>query len=167
MPCLQSIILYNTYMDGVDRGDQLQGYYWCRTKSRNFYKYIFYFLLDVALTNAFISMKHHTANGSKMSIKDFRLQLESQLVEECCSPLVHHLPDPIPKNEQHSTYKPFSCVYDTERDIPSVKTGGERNMDQPKCPKLLVRVLYSECEVALYRTIEGLLYTCGSTLRGV
>ena len=47
-------------MGGVDRGDQLRGYYCCRTKSRKFYKYIFYFLLDVAITNAFILMKKHT-----------------------------------------------------------------------------------------------------------
>ena len=41
-----------TFMGGVDRGDQLRGYYLCRTKSRKFYKYIFYFLFDVAITNA-------------------------------------------------------------------------------------------------------------------
>ena len=53
--------------------------------SRKFYKYIFYFLLDVAITNAFILMKHHTANGSKMTMKDFRLELASQLIGEYCS----------------------------------------------------------------------------------
>ena len=73
-PCPQSIILYNTYM-GVDRGDQLRGYNHCHTKSRKFYTYIFYFLLDVAITNSSILMKHHTAKGSKMTIKDFRLKL--------------------------------------------------------------------------------------------
>ena len=59
--------------------------YVATTKSRKFYKYIFYFLLDVAITNAFILTKHHTANGSKMTIKDFRLQLASQLIGEYCS----------------------------------------------------------------------------------
>ena len=29
VPCPQSIILYNTYMGGVDRGDQLRGYNHC------------------------------------------------------------------------------------------------------------------------------------------
>ena len=38
----QSIILCNTYMGGVDRGDQLRGYYHCRTKNRKFYEYILY-----------------------------------------------------------------------------------------------------------------------------
>ena len=85
VPCPQSILLYNTYMGGVDRGDQLRGYYSCRTKSRKFYKYIFYFLLDVAITNAFILMKNHTSKGSKMTIKDFRLELASQLIGDYCS----------------------------------------------------------------------------------
>ena len=85
VPCPQSIILYNTYMGGVDRGDQLRGYYRCRTKSRKFYKYIFYFLLDVAITNAFILMKNHTSKGSKMTIKDFRLELASELIGDYCS----------------------------------------------------------------------------------
>ena len=85
VPCPQSIILYNTYMGGVDIGDQLRGYYRCGTKSRNFYKYIFYFLLDVAITNAFILMKNHTSKGSKMTIKDFRLALASELVGDYCS----------------------------------------------------------------------------------
>ena len=83
--CPQSVILYNTYMGGVDRGDQLRGYYRCRIKSRKFYKYIFYFLLDVAITNAFILVKHHTSGGSKMSIKDFRLKLASELIDDYCS----------------------------------------------------------------------------------
>ena len=29
--CPESIILYNQYMGGVDRGDQKRGYYHCRT----------------------------------------------------------------------------------------------------------------------------------------
>ena len=45
---------YNKYMGGVDRGDQLRGYYRCKVKSRTFYKYIFYFIIGVAITNAFI-----------------------------------------------------------------------------------------------------------------
>ena len=49
--CPDNIIHYNKYMGGVDRGDQLRGYYLCRTNSRKFYKFIFYFLFDVAVTN--------------------------------------------------------------------------------------------------------------------
>ena len=74
--CPDSIILYNKYMGGVDRGDQLRGYYCCRTKSRKFYKYLFYFLFDVAITNAFILYKHFHSHPSKSlhTVKEFRLK---------------------------------------------------------------------------------------------
>ena len=39
------------YMWGVDRGDQLHGYFKTRTKCRKFYKYIFWFLFNVAIIN--------------------------------------------------------------------------------------------------------------------
>ena len=58
VPCPEAIINYNQKMGGVDRGDQLRGYYNCKVKSRKFYKYIFYFLLDVSITNAFILYKN-------------------------------------------------------------------------------------------------------------
>ena len=35
--CPASIMSYNKYMGGVDVGDQLRGYYKCRSKSRKFY----------------------------------------------------------------------------------------------------------------------------------
>ena len=52
VPCPESVLTYNKYMGGVDRGDQLRGYYNCRVKSRKFYKYI-YFLFDVSITKCF------------------------------------------------------------------------------------------------------------------
>ena len=38
IPCPQSVSTYNTYMNGVDRGDQLQNYYSVRLKSMKYYK---------------------------------------------------------------------------------------------------------------------------------
>ena len=83
--CPESIICYNKHMGGVDCGDQLRGYYSCRTKSRKFYKYIFTFLLDVAITNAFILMKHYCPTCPFANIKSFRLQLAKELMAEYCS----------------------------------------------------------------------------------
>ena len=80
--CPESIILYNKYMGGVDRGDQLRGYYKCYVKSRKFYKYIFFFLFDVSITNAYIMYKMSGTNRILKNIKDFRLELARQLIGE-------------------------------------------------------------------------------------
>ena len=65
---------------GVDRGDQIRGYYSCRTRSRKFYKYIiFYFLFDVSITNAFILHTNYTSKPNR-NVKDFRLQLAKELI---------------------------------------------------------------------------------------
>ena len=55
--CPESIRLYNQYMSGVDENDQLRGYYAVTTKSTKCYKYIFWFLFDVAIINTFILYK--------------------------------------------------------------------------------------------------------------
>ena len=78
--CPGAIIFYNLWMGGVDRGDQLRGYYHCRVKSRKFYKYIFYFLLDVTITNAFILYKNFCSSPTFNTVKKFRLQLAKELI---------------------------------------------------------------------------------------
>jgi len=84
--CPDSIIQYNAYMGGVDRGDQLCGYYNCRIKSRKFCKCILYFLLDVTITNAYILYKHYMySSHSKITVKEFRLKLATDLIGEYCS----------------------------------------------------------------------------------
>ena len=75
---------YNTYMGGVDRGDQVRGYYSCRTKCRIFYKYRFHFLLDV-ITNAFILQKGYCEDTPFSSIKEFQPNLASELIGDYCS----------------------------------------------------------------------------------
>jgi hypothetical protein len=82
--CPESIILYNQFMGGVDKGDQLRGYYRCRVKTRKFYKYIFFFLLDVAITNSFILYRGST-NGKTKTIKEFRILLSQELIGDYVS----------------------------------------------------------------------------------
>ena len=54
IPCPISVNTYNKFMNGVDRGDQMRNYYRVRLKSMKYYKYVFWFLFDVSITNAFI-----------------------------------------------------------------------------------------------------------------
>ena len=85
VPCPESVILYNRWMSAVDYGDQLRGYYTCRTKSRKFCKYIYHFLLDMTITNSFILYKHFHPSPQYKSIREFRLQLARELIGDYCS----------------------------------------------------------------------------------
>ena len=79
IPCPETPLLYNRYMGGVDLNDQLRGYYQLRMKGRKYYKYIFWFLVDLAITNAYILCKHHT-HLQITSTKDFRVDLAKALI---------------------------------------------------------------------------------------
>ena len=52
--CTDAVVLYNKYMAGVDKGDQIRQYYRVRTRCYKYYKYILWFLFDVSITNSFI-----------------------------------------------------------------------------------------------------------------
>lgn len=74
--CPLCIALYNEYMGGVDLGDQLRGSYHVRLKNRKNYKYIFWFLFDVAITNAFI-LHDFDVTTSPMDHKLFQMMLDA------------------------------------------------------------------------------------------
>ena len=76
-----AIITYNKWMGGVDRGDQLRQYYQLRQKSHKVYKYIFWFLMDVSITNAFILHNYSTSSSTRSTpLKAFRLELAKGLI---------------------------------------------------------------------------------------
>ena len=80
--CPEVVPVYNRYMSGVDKGDQLRGYYRVRLKCMKYYKYIFWFLfdIDVSITNAFILSSYVPTTTSKHTLKKFRLMLATQLI---------------------------------------------------------------------------------------
>ena len=109
--CPEALVAYNKYMGGVDRGDQLRQYYHVRMKCRKFYKYVANFLLDTAITNAFI-LYCITHPGTKLRVKKFREVLAKQLIGDYCSrrragrgghlvkPLpLQHFPIKVPSND--------------------------------------------------------------------
>ena len=77
--CPHSIAKYNRFMGAVDKNDQLCGYYQVRMKCRKHYKYMFWFLFDLAVTNAFILWKFHT-DHRRMKLKEFRVTLAKELI---------------------------------------------------------------------------------------
>lgn len=101
---------------------------------------------------------------------------------------MYHIPDPIPGDDQQH-YKPFSNVYGTlttEKDRPLSKKEGKKDNGIPFnpsaqtarslilcCECLRPRVVYFQRRLsyletsAISWTIEGFLYTCGTTLHGV
>ena len=120
--CPEAVILYNKHMGGVDRGDQKRGYYQCRTKSRKFYKYIFYFLFDVAITNTYILLRQFS-EYPVTNIKDFRIELAKQLIGDYCSrrrpgrgggllrPLpLRHFPIKVKSDTRHNWHKRGRCA---------------------------------------------------------
>ena len=58
---------------------RLRGYYSVRLKGRKCYKYLWWFLFDIAITNAYILSKHYF-NLTIRSVKMFRTDLAKQLI---------------------------------------------------------------------------------------
>ena len=79
VPCPSAMALYNAYMGGVDRNDQLCGYYHVRMKCRKFYRYIFWFLFEVSAANAYILYSNYSSMAKKPQ-KEFRLELAKGLI---------------------------------------------------------------------------------------
>ena len=69
---------------GVDHNDQLCGYYHVRLKCRKYYKYIFWFLFDLAITNSYILCRLHT-DLQMDSLKSFRTVLAKELIDDYSS----------------------------------------------------------------------------------
>ena len=80
VPCPNSIMAYTENMGGVDRNDQLRQYYMVRLKSRKNYKYIFWYLFDLAITNSYILYKLYNDQAGNIVLKNFRLDLAKQLI---------------------------------------------------------------------------------------
>ena len=48
---------YQAYMRGIDRGDQLMGYYNVGRRSKKWWKRVFAYLLEVSILNAYVWQK--------------------------------------------------------------------------------------------------------------
>ena len=78
VPCPQAVKSYTTYMNGVDRADQLRSSYSISRTAAKWWKYLFWFLIDISIINAFIMIKESTNHQmiSKTGRKKERCQLQ-------------------------------------------------------------------------------------------
>ncbi|GFR84564.1 PiggyBac transposable element-derived protein 4-like [Elysia marginata] len=75
---VESIVQYNKHMGGADRHDHLRSNYTIQRPGHRWWKYFVWFLMAVALVNAYILYK--TLKDKKISHKQFRLAVACQLV---------------------------------------------------------------------------------------
>lgn len=85
VPCPKATRLYNKFMGGVDLSDQLRGYYHLRLKGRKYYKYIVWFLIDLAITNAYVLCKNTLTYAKITTLKSFHSTLAKELIGTYCS----------------------------------------------------------------------------------
>ena len=72
--------VYTAFMGGVDRADQLRSFYYTGWQSRKWYRYIFWFLFNLSICNAFVLFNIHRGERRKKPLLDFRLELAKQLI---------------------------------------------------------------------------------------
>ena len=122
LSCPTAITAYNTHMAGVDRVDQLRRYYTLRLKCMKNYKYMFTFILDTAITNAYILYSKHSSAPKPVKQKEFRLILAESLIGDYCGrqrigrprSLTRPQPQPITDKPSHFPRKceqKRRCVY--------------------------------------------------------
>lgn len=86
VPCPAVVKLYNQSMGGVDKADQMRGYYSTLKKCRKYWRYLLHFIFDSAINNSFILFDQAAAKPSRRyALLDFRLDLSEQLIGGFCS----------------------------------------------------------------------------------
>lgn len=82
---------YNAFMGGVDKSDQYIAYHCLARKTACYWKTLFYHLLEVAVTNAYILYKWLTMKSGKKAERVFRDQLVRQIISVYGSSHNNHL----------------------------------------------------------------------------
>ena len=90
---------YNEFMGGVDTGDQLLSYYGFSHRTLKWWRRAFFYLLKVAIVNAYIMYLTTPCEGRRLTHKEFRIQLAKEMLMDtadeeshCCGP--HPNPNP-------------------------------------------------------------------------
>ena len=86
--CPQAVKAYNENMGGVDLAGQMHMFYTCTHKSHRWYLRLFWFLVDLAVDNAFILesfRRDRMPAQCKRKNKDFRKELATELLSKYSS----------------------------------------------------------------------------------
>ena len=78
----QVVDQYNKYMLGVDRLDQRMSYYHFVRKSVKWWRKVFFWIMEVAMVNAYITYTQHTNIQRKLTHKEFRRDIILCLSDE-------------------------------------------------------------------------------------
>ena len=84
VPSAPVVKSYNKNMGGVDLHDQMRGYYAVGAKARKWWRYIFWFCLDVGIVNSFILERKVPNHRSRTQLK-FRVELAKDLIGDFSS----------------------------------------------------------------------------------
>lgn len=84
VPTVPVVKSYNKSMGGVDLHDQLRGYYAIGTKSRRWWRYLFWFCVDLSIVNASILEKKAVNHRSRTQLA-FRVELAKDLIGDFTS----------------------------------------------------------------------------------
>ena len=118
--CPESVRLYNTYTGGVDVFDSKRKTYSSSRKSRKWCLWLFYFLLDTTVTNAYILYKE-SVQIRELTMKEFVLRICEHCLSSANCRKRSSVQDPPPAArlcERHfpdRLDKPQQCKVCTER----------------------------------------------------
>ena len=100
--------VYTANMGGVDRTDHFQSYYTVGRQSRKWYRYIFWFLFNVAVCNGYVlECEHWRRNRQwKQPRAAFRLELGKRLINNYSyrKRLAHQVPVQEPRQDHQSVW---------------------------------------------------------------
>lgn len=78
VPCPTVLKEYNTFMNCVDKFDQLKSVYDINRKSKKWWHRVFFYFIDASITNSFIIYK--LLGNENLSMKKFRREIVQELV---------------------------------------------------------------------------------------
>ncbi|XP_048587509.1 piggyBac transposable element-derived protein 4 [Nematostella vectensis] len=154
---LMAINNYNSYMNGVDRSDQLMNN--ALSKCRRWWKVLFFHMIDIAVVNSHILFQIHCAKNpdntalhhpKKYSVAEFREELVRQLagLEEFGPPPAHKPPTSAP-NQFESVHMPMMSDVKRNCKVCDATTGKELKVrtycEAPQCQAYLHLTSTQDC----------------------